>query len=271
MNRAFFIIVLLLISCKASHPYSSLKEKRTSLKTVKNYLNLSNDRYRVIKSKDSISYELWLSIEENIKPELMNRRLDSLFNQNYNERVLIAFLKLDRAFPDSPNTWEVNHSNRKGQSFNTLEEGIVVVKKFDSMLKKGIKMKIKSENVRQETIADSIQMITSFKAKKGIIGAWILEGDTDSKWIFTNSNCYWYYNNVIEDTFTYTIHDLSNIPSSTLTFCDYTVRNGNTDDYYLKLIDQENEEFCYEITGLNEENLSLSYLGQAKIMIFNKE
>ena len=26
-----------------------------------------------------------------------------------------------------------------------------------------------------------------------IIGTWILESDTDSKWVFTTNNCYWYY------------------------------------------------------------------------------
>ncbi|RNC85126.1 MAG: hypothetical protein ED556_11205 [Winogradskyella sp.] len=36
-------------------------------------------------------------------------------------------------------------------------------------------------------------LLTSFNnLDEDIIGSWILENDTDSKWVFTNEYCYWY-------------------------------------------------------------------------------
>jgi len=121
--------------------------------------------------------------------------------------------------------------------------------------------------------------LTSFNnPDEDIIGTWILENDSNSKWVFTNDNCYWYYNDILEDTLTYTIQDLSDVQSSgglsggaSVTLCGHNVKTGGTEDYYLKMTDQDNEQYCYEILGLSDENLSLNFLGQAKIKVFNKQ
>lgn len=98
-----------------------------------------------------------------------------------------------------------------------------------------------------------------------IIGTWILEDDQNSKWVFTqNGTCYWYYNSVLEDSFSYSI---SQLPIQ----CGHQVKTGGEDDYYLKLVDQDNEEYCYEILGVSDTSLSLNFLGLADIKVFNKE
>lgn len=117
-------------------------------------------------------------------------------------------------------------------------------------------------------------VLTSFSSpEENIIGTWVLEDDNSTKWVFTDDHCYWYYNDTLEDTFTYTIQDLSNAPSSgspTL-LCGQAVKTGNTEDFYLKLIDLDDDEYCYEIFGLDNEKLSINFLGQAEIKVFNKE
>lgn len=118
-------------------------------------------------------------------------------------------------------------------------------------------------------------ILTSFNNPvEYIIGNWILESDNNNKWVFTNNNCYWYYDNNLQETFTYTIQDLSDVSNtsiSTTFFCNYNVRGGNKDDYYLKLIDQDNKEYCYEILNIDNQTLSINYLGQAKIKVFNRQ
>ena len=106
-----------------------------------------------------------------------------------------------------------------------------------------------------------------------IIGTWILESDTDSKWVFTTNNCYWYYEGNLEDTFTYVLQDLSTIPNSGLSvaLCGNIVKTGGEEDYYLKLTDEDDQDYCYEIFSLDNENLSINYLGQAEIKVFDKE
>lgn len=103
-----------------------------------------------------------------------------------------------------------------------------------------------------------------------IIGTWVLESDTNSKWVFTNDNCYWYYQNNLEETFSYTILDFSNTSNST-SICGQEIKTGGSEDYYLKLTDQENEDYCYEIFGLDNSKLSVNFLGQAKIQVFIKQ
>lgn len=133
--------------------------------------------------------------------------------------------------------------------------------------------------IKTTTIIFSIALIgflvlTSFdNPDEDIIGTWILESDTKSKWVFINDNCYWYYENSLEETFTYTVQDLSDSLNSGLSvsLCGQEVKTGGTEDYYLKLINLDNEEYCYEILSLNNEILSINYLGQTKIKVFNKE
>ncbi len=86
-----------------------------------------------------------------------------------------------------------------------------------------------------------------------IIGTWISEEDTSWKIVFNSQGiCYWYYDNELTETFSYSI-------STTSPQCGYNVRSNVGEDFYLKLIDQEDStQSCYEILGVNDENLSLS-------------
>lgn len=108
--------------------------------------------------------------------------------------------------------------------------------------------------------------LTSFdNPEDDIIGTWVLEADINSKWVFTdNGGCSWYYNNDLVDTFTYSI-------SETSPQCGHQVKTGGVEDYYLKLIDSDSEEYCYEIFGVSETTLSINFLGLAEIKVFNKQ
>lgn|SRR5690606_24919626 len=97
--------------------------------------------------------------------------------------------------------------------------------------------------------------ITEINSK--IIGTWISEEDSNWKIIFNSQGiCYWSYNNVITETFSYSI-------STTSPQCDYNVRTNTSEDFYLKIINQgdNNEQLCYEILGVDNESLSLSSIG----------
>jgi hypothetical protein len=101
-----------------------------------------------------------------------------------------------------------------------------------------------------------------------IIGTWISEDDSNWKIEFkTNGKCYWYYTGDDTEIFTYSI-------SSTSPQCGYDVKvDLQNPKHYLSLIDQEDgEEYCYEILGVNNESLSLSTIAvSVNYMYFNKQ
>lgn len=98
-----------------------------------------------------------------------------------------------------------------------------------------------------------------------IIGTWVHENEPGNKWQFTtNGICYWKNeNNIIQDTFTYSI-------SYTSPQCGYEVRTSGNQFYYLKLVDQAQDQYCYEI-GVDNESLSINYLGTSGFNLFIKE
>jgi hypothetical protein len=112
----------------------------------------------------------------------------------------------------------------------------------------------------------SLLLFSSFNSpEEDIVGSWIQEEESNIRWVFTaNGNCYWYNNSTIVESFTYEI-------SQTLPQCRYNVKTGGAEDYYLRLTDSENSKFCYEILTINNEVLSLNYLGTSDIKVFNKE
>lgn len=101
-----------------------------------------------------------------------------------------------------------------------------------------------------------------------IVGVWVSEDDPNWRVEFTNTGlCYWYYTEEDTDIFTYSI-------SETSPQCGYEVRTGVTEDYYLQLVDEDEDgdTQCYEILGVNDESLSLSTIGlQVKNYYFLKE
>ncbi len=99
---------------------------------------------------------------------------------------------------------------------------------------------------------------------KEIIGTWISEEDTNWKMKFTETdNCYWYYENSITETFTYSISE-------------YSCYNEFDSEYeYLKLSNTSGT-FCYAINGITKDDdgkiyLSLEYDGKPKPMLFIKD
>jgi hypothetical protein len=105
-----------------------------------------------------------------------------------------------------------------------------------------------------------------------ILGLWVLENDSKTEWEFTNTKCNWYYEGKIVDNFTYEIVDLSsNRFPKTSDYCGHEVRSGSNEDYYLKIVNQEGDEFCYGILTITNEKLSLNFLGTVNNMVFNKK
>ena len=106
--------------------------------------------------------------------------------------------------------------------------------------------------IKTTTIIFSIALIgflvlTSFdNPDEDIIGTWILESDTKSKWVFINDNCYWYYENSLEETFTYTVQDLSDSLNSGLSvsLCGQEVKTGGTEEVI------DNKAFDFNDSGL---------------------
>ncbi|MFT5890626.1 MAG: hypothetical protein ACI9Y7_000719 [Dokdonia sp.] len=99
-----------------------------------------------------------------------------------------------------------------------------------------------------------------------IVGVWVSEEDPNWSIEFTNTGlCYWYYSGEDIDTFTYTT-------SETSPQCGYEVRTGVVEDYYLRLVDEDEDTRCYEILGINDETLSFSAIGlQVKNYYFLKQ
>ena len=96
-----------------------------------------------------------------------------------------------------------------------------------------------------------------------IIATWVAEDDPNVKLVFNNSNqCLNYYDNILIDTYPYTISD--ECGSET-----------DSNSWFLKLTD--NEDFsirCYELYGANQDNnnkLSMRDMITGKIFIYNKQ
>lgn len=98
-----------------------------------------------------------------------------------------------------------------------------------------------------------------------IIGTWKHESDPENIWEFTNTGiCKWLNSDdTIEESFTYTI-------SYTSPQCGYEVKTNGSQFSYLKMIDQEGDEYCYEIQ-VDSQSLSINYLGTAKYDLYNKQ
>lgn len=109
-------------------------------------------------------------------------------------------------------------------------------------------------------------VLSSFTTpEEDIIGTWVSEEDSNWKIKFNDDGtCLWYYTNEITDTYTYTI-------TTTTPQCGYEVKTGS-EYYYLKLIDADGGENCYEILGVDSLSLSISTISLGvKNHYFNKQ
>ena len=97
-----------------------------------------------------------------------------------------------------------------------------------------------------------------------IIGEWISESDSNSKWVFTDSECLRYSQGRLLNTYSYSI-------SNTSPQCGFEVPvNKNT--AYLLLTKKSNaKKYCYEIASLNNEYLTLRPINKGGFMVFVRQ
>lgn len=109
----------------------------------------------------------------------------------------------------------------------------------------------------------SFTMINLTQEEEAIIGTWINTETPEWKFEFkTDGKCYDYYNNQLEDTFSYSITQENS-------------KNGKLTLSYLKLVNikKSSEVMEYEINSLGENKMCLDYLGDkgTKLIYFTKE
>ena len=116
---------------------------------------------------------------------------------------------------------------------------------------------------KAQQISGVQQQITIYNNE--IIGTWVSNNDPTYKRVFTNNGtgkiCKDYSNGELTSTYTYTI----------ATSCGEENAQGFI---YLKLVDEDSDEYCFEINGINENNsniLSLTGLMRGKIQLYTKE
>lgn len=97
-----------------------------------------------------------------------------------------------------------------------------------------------------------------------IVGTWVSEKDSNSKWVFTQTDCKRYYDNELLFTFSYSTSNSSPQCGHTVPIDRYTS--------YLKLTENiDGKDYCYEINGITNQKLSLRAVGRGRAMVFNKQ
>lgn len=120
-------IILLIVACKSYEPFSSAKEKRQRVKTIKNVFQLTNTEFDKIKKEDSILFLVSNSLKKEIKLSLTERRLDSFFTNRYDVEETKIMLKLDFNFPNLKSPFELDRNNKgKRLEINSMKD----LKKF---------------------------------------------------------------------------------------------------------------------------------------------
>lgn len=120
-----------------------------------------------------------------------------------------------------------------------------------------------SFNCQAQQVTSTQRQINNYNNQ--LIGTWTSKNDTSYKRIFLeNGNvklCKDYINGELIDTYNYTV----------LTSCG----NENTQGFiYLKLTDEDNVEYCFEINAVNQNNnkiLSLTGLNRGEIYLYTKQ
>lgn len=117
----------------------------------------------------------------------------------------------------------------------------------------------------------SVILVTNLSFKNvnsqnsSIIGTWLSEKDSNWKLVFTSSNCYQYYNNILIETNTYSISNTTPQCGKVVPITNYTS--------YLKLTEVNNTSnfTCYEINGITSQYLSLRQIDKGVILLFIKQ
>ncbi|APX99259.1 hypothetical protein [Lacinutrix venerupis] len=142
-----FITFWFAFSCVTHLPFSSAKSKRESIKNIKDYIHFNKNEFNSIKNNDSILYEMSLSIEKEIDPKLIERRLDSFLLNSYSKKEFLHMLKLDRV----GNGWvfelDRNASESKLLKIDSYDELEMVLKKIDNGFSGENIIKVKSDTL----------------------------------------------------------------------------------------------------------------------------
>lgn len=142
------VICLIIVSCSSYLPFFSKKDKRESVKRIKNEINLSKDEFGVIKNKDSILYEVSLSIEKEIDSKLIKRRLDSFLLNNYSKKELLHMLKTDRVSYGWSGELVRNADTTKFLKIKNIEEYEAFMRKLDSNFSGKSRVKVKIDTLK---------------------------------------------------------------------------------------------------------------------------
>lgn len=155
MKHFFLLICLLQISCRLYEPLQKRNVKRNNSKLIRTTLDLSKDEYNRIKRKDTLIYELSLSIKEEVKSKSIERRLDSLFLGNYSCKMTIIALQMERLLKKRGGTFEFTHDtiNTKGwPEFNDAEKLGRHLNLVDSSFKKKFKVKTIDKSKKGDSV-----------------------------------------------------------------------------------------------------------------------
>ncbi|OZV69378.1 hypothetical protein [Winogradskyella aurantia] len=141
LSSIFFII----IGCTSYKPFSNVKEKKKASKNIRNTFKLTNDEFKLIKSEDSILYEISESMTKKVKFQTTNRRIDSFINGNYSKRELIFILNVDQLKGNGEFDFDyTNQFDGRRLNFKTIEEYKKFMNKLDSSFTKKVKVKVDS-------------------------------------------------------------------------------------------------------------------------------
>ena len=129
----FYALLLAFYGCKAHSPFVSRKDKVEKIQIIRNYVDFSNDEFKLIKNKDSVLFDTYMSVKNNINAKLIKRRLDSFFSKNYTEKELISILFIDRQFPGLENPIEIDRAGDHSYYFTSIDSLKLFLKKMDSI------------------------------------------------------------------------------------------------------------------------------------------
>ncbi|WP_336066629.1 hypothetical protein [Mesoflavibacter sp. CH_XMU1404-2] len=143
---SYIILVLFFINCKPVQPFKSIKEERKSMVLVNKELDISKNQLRQIKKEDSVLFLLSKSLKNSVKPERLERRLDSFYQKRYTKKELLVMLELEYIFRNDKNpNIELDRSKKpkQGIDITNVDDGS---KFLDSLIEKNVKLNVKNKD-----------------------------------------------------------------------------------------------------------------------------
>ena len=126
------------------------------------------------------------------------------------------------------------------------------------------KKDVEANNITQYSLHGSDKNSTVQDSTK-ILGTWVSEEDSNWKLVFTSDGkCIQHYGDEVISNESFSI-------SNTSPQCGFEV-TVNADSAFLQLTDMgDGSMICYYITGLHDEYLTLSVVGQGGVLAFSKK